>query len=213
MGNTEGVHFTSQISPKPKTLFQGIVFTNTMRVFLYIEFLRIKTNAMRTILGLLMVWFTFSSSHPVKKSDKHLDSFAFMYGKWRGKGWYLKNDVKEFFDITQWVKNDKKQHLNIYGYSQKATYKAQSVDFSKSIVWDSIGQKPNINFYFKDNFLVITPISTSNGNDWCFQFDDDYGQSYRFTWQTNKDNLWVETGEFLSNGVWMPFCKSALEKQ
>jgi hypothetical protein len=176
---------------------------------------------MRTITVILLVWLGFSSfiftvartSSPCCNNKHNEDAFAFMYGKWRGKGWYLKNDVKEPFDITQWVKMDKKKHLNMYGFSQKHTYGAQPIDFSKSIVWDSAGQKANINFYFKDNFLVITPISSSNGNDWCFQFDDEYGQSYRFTWQTNKENLWIETGEFLSNGEWMTFCKLALEKQ
>lgn len=165
---------------------------------------------MRTITGLLLVFISFSSFYPVKNN---LDTFAFMYGKWRGKGWHLKNDVKEPFDVTQWVKDDKNKHLNIYGYSQGMTYKAQPVNFSKTILWDSVGQKSSINFYFKDNTLIITPISNINDSDWCFQFDDEYGQSYRFTWQTNKENLWVETGEFLSNGVWMPFCKSVLEKQ
>jgi hypothetical protein len=168
---------------------------------------------MRTITGLLLVWLCVSAFHLVEKPETAMESFSFMYGKWRGKGWYLKNDVKEFFDMTQWVKDDKKKHLNIYGFSQKTGLKSQETHFSKTIVWDSVGQKANINFYFKDNFLVITPISSANGNDWCFQFDDEYGQSYRFMWQTNSDNLWVETGEFLSNGVWMPFCKSAMEKQ
>jgi hypothetical protein len=189
---------------------------------------------MRTFTLMIMVWLGFSSfisvfpvarttspcyarlrtTSPWYEANAHNeDAFAFMYGKWRGKGWYLKNDVKEPFDITQWVKLDKKKHLNMYGFSQKHTSGAQPIDFTKSIVWDSAGQKANINFYFKENFLVITPISSSNGNDWCFQFDDEYGQSYRFTWQTNKENLWIETGEFLSNGEWMTFCKLALEKQ
>lgn len=164
-------------------------------------------------MGLLVVFITFSSFYPLQKIDKNLKPFAFMYGKWRGKGWFLKNDVKEPFDMTQWVTDDKNKHLNIYGYSQGITYKAQPVNFSKTIMWDSVAQKLSINFYFKDNALIITPISNVNVNDWFFQFEDDYGQSYRFTWQTNKADLWVETGEFLSNGVWMPFCKSALEKQ
>jgi hypothetical protein len=168
---------------------------------------------MRTFTGLLLVWLCFTSLHPVEKQKGAMDTFSFMYGKWRGKGWYLKNDVKELFDLTQWVKNDKNRHLNIYGFTQKKGYKEQETRFSKTIVWDSVGQKAHINFNFKDNFLVITPISSANETDWCFQFDDEYAQSYRFTWQTNSDNLWIETGEFLSNGIWMPFCKSVLEKQ
>ena len=86
----------------------------------------------------------------IEKKGTHFDAFAFMNGKWRGKGWYLKNDVKEPFEMTQWVKNEKNEVLSIYGFSQKTGYKEKLVNFSKTILWDSVIQKQTIQFIFKD---------------------------------------------------------------
>jgi hypothetical protein len=141
-----------------------------------------------------------------------LSSFS---GKWRGKGYFVKNKEKENFDITQWVNDPRNQRINLYGFTKSNN--STHLDFNKSIFLSKENTpddtKLQISFYLKDNFLVLSPLLHLSDNAWQFSFEDEKEVKYRCTWILESDNIWVETGEMQVIKDWQLISKVVMTKQ
>lgn len=151
-------------------------------------------------------------------SLKSLEQLSFMRGTWKGSGWIMKGKERKEF-IQNEIINPRIDNtiLVIDGIG----FDKESSNSEKKIIHNAFGI---ISYNENMNSMTMLSFSTTGKKmeneinligdkklEWSFK--DDRGGIIRFKEDFSQENLWIEYGEYSSDGEkWFPFFQMTLEK-
>ena len=151
------------------------------------------------LFAISITFFAIGQSNNYPEND--MNKFRFMVGIWKGNGWIMEGNTKQFFKETESVTNkfhDTIIQIEAFGVNKNDTTK---------IINDALGllilneKKPKLHIYQADGSFSIAEVKliAVNEIEWSLTISDSLKIKYIIKVDGNK---WLETGfKSVDNGV------------
>jgi len=151
-------------------------------------------------------------------SLKSIDQLSFMQGSWEGSGWIMKGRERKEFVQHEIIKS---RVDNTILMIDGVGYDKESLNSERKIIHNAFGV---ISYNKELNSITMLSFSTIGNKmenkitlvgekqlEWSFK--DERGGIIRFREDFSKKGLWIENGDYSSDGVnWFPFFQMTLKK-